>query len=98
MARAALGSLAPIPRGAATGAVPVAARGQLSVLFTELALPPALLDAIADWVDADANVTGSGGAEDAWYLSQDPPGLAANVPVRRVAELMAVRGADASLV
>ena len=83
---------------AATGAVPVAARGQLSELFTKLALPPALLDAIADWVDADANVTGSGGAEDAWYLSQDPPGLAANVPVRRVAELMAVRGADASLV
>ncbi len=83
---------------AATGAVPIAARAPLSMLFTELALPAALLDAIGDWVDTDAQMTGSSGAEDAWYLAQDPPGLAANSPVRRVAELMAVRGADTVLI
>lgn len=81
-----------------SGTVPAAARTQLSMLFGELSLPPALLDAISDWVDADAQVTGSAGAEDAWYVGQDPPGLAANAPIRRVAELMAVRGANAALI
>jgi general secretion pathway protein K len=83
---------------AGSGNTPIAARTALSSLFSQASLPPALLDAISDWVDADSQSSASGGAEDAWYLAQNPPGLAANAPVRRVAELMAVRGADTALI
>jgi len=75
-------------------AAPAATRTALQRLFAALALPPSLLNAIADWVDADDSVSEPGGAEDAWYLSQPRPGLAANAPVRRASELLAVRGAD----
>jgi len=75
-------------------AAPAPTRSALQRLFATLALPPSLLNAIADWVDADDRVSEPGGAEDAWYLSQPRPGLAANAPVRRASELLAVRGAD----
>ena len=82
------------------GSAPVATAAQLELqrLFAELGVPNALLNAIADWVDADDQTTPNGGAEDSYYLAQDPPGLAANAPVRRVAELLAVRGADPALI
>ena len=73
---------------------PAPTRTALQRLFTALALPPSLLNAIGDWVDADDRVSEPGGAEDAWYLSQPRPGLAANAPVRRASELLAVRGVD----
>jgi general secretion pathway protein K len=66
-------------------------------LFGQLGAPTSLLNAFSDWVDADDRVTEGGGAEDAYYLAQSVPGLAANAPVRRVAELLAVRGADPML-
>lgn len=75
-------------------ATPAPTRNALQRLFASLSLPPALLNAIADWVDADDRVSEPGGAEDGWYLSQPRPGLAANAPVRRASELLAVRGAD----
>jgi general secretion pathway protein K len=75
-------------------AAPAPTRSALQRLFATLALPPSLLNAIADWVDADDRVSEPGGAEDAWYLSQPRPGLAANAPVRRASELLAVRGVD----
>ncbi|HEV2979012.1 MAG TPA: type II secretion system minor pseudopilin GspK [Casimicrobiaceae bacterium] len=78
--------------------VATAARLELQRLFAELGVPNALLNAIADWVDSDDQTTPNGGAEDSYYLAQDPPGLAANAPVRRVAELLAVRGADPTLI
>ena len=73
-------------------AAPAPTRTALQRLFAALALPPSLLNAIADWVDADDRVSEPGGAEDTWYLSQPRPGLAANAPVRRVSEFLAVRG------
>lgn len=78
-------------------AAPAPTRAALQRLFAALALPASLLNAIADWVDADDRVGEPGGAEDAWYLSRTPPGLAANAAVRRVAELLAVRGAEPGL-
>ncbi|HEY7945583.1 MAG: type II secretion system minor pseudopilin GspK [Burkholderiales bacterium] len=78
-------------------AAPAPTYAALQRLFAALALPPSLLNAIADWVDADDRVGEPGGAEDAWYLSQAPPGLAADAPVRRVDELLGVRGADPAL-
>jgi general secretion pathway protein K len=49
-------------------------------------------DAIRDWVDADDQRSGSGGAEDGDYLGLDPPYLAANQPVQSVSELLAIHG------
>src|SRR5206468_4524479 len=61
-------------------------------LFATLSVPPALLNAVTDWVDADDRVTDPGGAEDAWYMAQTTPSLSANAPVKRTGELLAVRG------
>ena len=83
---------------ASSAAVAAAAQLALQRLFAELGVPNALLNATADWVDSDDQTTPNGGAEDSYYLAQDPPGLAANAPVRRVAELLAVRGADPTLI
>ncbi len=66
-------------------------RARFGRLFAMLHLPPATLAAIIDWVDAD-NVPEPGGAEDAWYVAQTEPGLAANAPATRTEELGAVRG------
>ena len=83
----------------ATGPGATAARAALQRLFGELGVPAALLNAIADWVDADDQTTDGGGAEDSYYLAQTgASGLAANAPVRRVAELLSVRGADPMLI
>ena len=80
----------------ADGNVGPSSRAALAQLFATLGLPQTLLNAVTDWVDADNTVSEPGGAEDAWYLAQSTPGLAANAPVRRVDELLAVRGADAA--
>jgi general secretion pathway protein K len=74
-----------------------ATRAALSRLVAALGLPDATLDAFTDWVDDDDRVTAPGGAEDAWYLAQASPGLAANAPVTRASELMAVRGVSIAL-
>jgi general secretion pathway protein K len=75
-----------------------AARGALQRLFGELGVPVALLNALTDWIDSDDTVTEGGGAEDAYYLAQSVPRLAANSPIRRPTELLGVRSADATLV
>jgi general secretion pathway protein K len=68
----------------------------LARLFATLSLPPTLLNAVTDWVDADDRVTDPGGAEDAWYMAQSTPGLSANTPVKRTGELLAVRGSSSA--
>ena len=73
-----------------------ATRAALARLFAALSLPAPLLNAATDWVDSDDRVTDPGGAEDAWYLAQATPGLAANAPIWRTSELLAVRSAATS--
>ncbi|MHB8912505.1 MAG: type II secretion system minor pseudopilin GspK [Lysobacter sp.] len=63
-------------------------------LLTILALPPALADSLADWVDADGEPQPRGGAEDAHYLALQPPHLAANRPLTDLGELALVAGFD----
>lgn len=63
-------------------------------LLSILRLPPALADALVDWIDADSEVQAPGGAEDAFYLALHPPYLAANRPLIDIAELALVRGFD----
>ena len=77
----------------ATGSTDAAStRGALQRLFAALALPANMVNAVGDWVDADDKPSNPGGAEDAWYLAQPTPSLAANAPVRRLGELLLVRG------
>jgi general secretion pathway protein K len=64
---------------------------RIARLFAERGVPAGTIEAIADWVDID-RVTRPNGAEDAFYVQQSVPGVAANAPVVRVAELSDVRG------
>jgi len=43
---------------------------------------------IADWIDEDQQSGFPEGAEDSVYMGQDPPHLAANMPITRASELM----------
>lgn len=60
---------------------------------TPLALPEAtaVLEAIVDWMDADEDESGFGGAETNFYQSQDPAYRSANLPFVSVEELRLVR-------
>lgn len=63
-------------------------------LLSILGLPPALADALADWLDADSEPQPQGGAEDEFYTTLQPPYLTANRPLIDVGELVLVRGFD----
>ncbi|MEK7361197.1 MAG: type II secretion system minor pseudopilin GspK [Pseudomonadota bacterium] len=76
------------------GKVNLAQLAHFQRLLSILALPPALAGALADWIDADSEPQPRNGAEDAYYLSLQPPYLAANRPLIDVAELALVRGFD----
>ena len=65
------------------------ARARLAHLVARTGLDVGIVDAVADWVDADAT-TRERGAEDAAYARDG--GVAANAPMARVGELAAVRG------
>jgi general secretion pathway protein K len=67
-------------------------------LLQSLQLDPELASAVLDWIDADSDPTGQGGAEDAYYLGLAKPYRAANVPLSQVEELYRVRGFDAKAV
>ena len=70
----------------------------LTRLVESLGLDAGLAVAVLDWVDADSDLAGNGGAEDAYYLSLPRPHRAANRPMAQVEELYAVRGFDAKAV
>src|SRR6266545_6563498 len=77
-----------------TGAPAQLARTRFERLFAQRGVASAVLDAIADWVDADDS-TRPNGAEDGYYAVQNPPLLAANAPLVRMAEMADVRGVAA---
>ena len=63
-------------------------------LLATLGLPDELADALADWIDADSQPQPRDGAEDSYYLTLNPPYVAANQPLIDVDELALVRGYD----
>ena len=75
-----------------------ASRGAFGRLLASQGLPLELADAVVDWIDEDAVLSGPGGAEDAYYLSLRKPYRAANAPMSQVEELYRVRGFDAAAV
>jgi general secretion pathway protein K len=79
------------------GKVSLAQLARFRRLLSILALPPALADALADWIDTDSEPQPQDGAEDGYYLALQPPYLAANRPLTDVAELALVRGFDGNV-
>lgn len=71
-----------------------AERLRLANLFSAKGVDPKMLDAIADWIDADS-APRANGAEDEFYAQREPTAVAANAPLVRAAEFTAVRGASA---
>ncbi|HEY2627474.1 MAG TPA: type II secretion system minor pseudopilin GspK, partial [Usitatibacter sp.] len=67
-------------------------------LLASLGLSRDLADAVVDWIDKDSDVSGNGGAEDAYYLSLAKPYRTANRPMVQVEELYRIRGFDAATV
>jgi len=61
---------------------------QLERILGMLGIETTWATAIADWVDADVQPGFPDGAEDSVYTGQDPPHLAANMPITRPSELM----------
>jgi general secretion pathway protein K len=68
-------------------------RARLARLLGRQGVAAGAVDALADWIDPDAQVRGNG-AEDAFYARQAAPYLTANAPLLRVGELAAVRYFD----
>jgi general secretion pathway protein K len=66
-------------------------------LLTALQMSPTLAGALADWMDADNEVS-PGGAEDEYYLRLSPPYRTAGQPLNDVDDLLRVRGFDAAIV
>ena len=67
-------------------------------LLSSLGLPPELVYALVDWIDADSQVMPSGGAEDGYYLNLPKPYRAANRPLVDLSELLWVRGFDEQII
>jgi general secretion pathway protein K len=63
---------------------------QLQRILGMLDIEPTWATMIADWIDSDANPGFPDGAEDTLYMGLDPPHLAANMPITRASELMAL--------
>ncbi len=59
-------------------------------LFRAVEVPEALVDAVIDWMDADASVHGADGAEDSAYFEYDY--RVKNAPFDRLNELLLVKG------
>ena len=67
----------------------------LGEILAHVGLPPELADAVVDWIDADLDLAGNGGAENAYYQGLARPYRPANRAMVQVEELYRVRGFDA---
>ncbi len=72
------------------GTVNAEAVKQLERILAMLEIEPGWATAMADWIDGDANPGFPDGAEDSVYTGQNPPYLAANMPITRASEIMAL--------
>ena len=68
---------------------------QLERILVLLEIEPSWAAIMADWIDQDTQPAFPDGAEDTVYTGQNPPHLAANMPITRVSELMVLPGFDA---
>jgi general secretion pathway protein K len=68
------------------------ARQRFTRLLNVLGLNPDLANIAADWVDADQEPRFPAGAEDGFYLGQDPSYRSANRPMTSVSEMLLLKG------
>lgn len=64
---------------------------QFKLILALAQLEPEWADKIIDWIDMDSVETFPGGAEDSEYGAQTPPYRAANMPITRTSELLALK-------
>ena len=67
-----------------------AAVTQFAYLLQTLNINTSLAARVADWIDSDIQPSNLGGAEDSYYLAQDPPYRTANMALVSVSELLAM--------
>jgi general secretion pathway protein K len=65
---------------------------ELSRILVWLDLEPGWASTMADWIDQDTQPGFPDGAEDNVYTGQNPPYLAANMPITRTSELLSLPG------
>jgi general secretion pathway protein K len=65
---------------------------QLARILAWLDLEPNWASEMADWIDEDTQPGFPDGAEDSVYTGQNPPYLAANMPITRASELLSLPG------
>lgn len=63
-------------------------------LLDLLGLTAEIADAVVDWIDTASNTQGFGGAEDDFYMLQEPPYRSANARMVSASELRLIRGVD----
>ena len=69
-----------------------AAIQQLERILAMIEIEPSWATTMADWIDQDVQPGFPDGAEDSVYTGQDPPHLAANMPITRASELLVLPG------
>ena len=65
--------------------------------FLSLAEAEEIMDALVDWLDADANITGFSGAEQNHYSQLEPPYTMTNGPMLSVSEFSQIKGVSRAL-
>ena len=65
---------------------------QFEKLLQLAGLEPTWASMIVDWIDDNAEPGFPDGAEDSTYMGEDPPHLAANMPITRASELLTLPG------
>lgn len=74
----------------ADGTTNPAAVQQFERILASLDIEPGWASAMADWIDEDTQPAFPDGAEDSVYTGQDPPRLAANMPITRASEILSL--------
>lgn len=66
-------------------------------LLAQLSLPDSLADSLVDWLDSDNQPVSAAGAEDDYYLGQQPAYRSANRALSTYGELRLVRGYNSNI-
>jgi len=79
---------------AVLGAVPLVqnpdAVAQFVALLEQLKIDTQFAARLVDWIDSDSQPTFPGGAEDTFYLGEQPPRRTLNMPLTSISELLAL--------
>jgi general secretion pathway protein K len=79
------------------GKINPATLNQLQNLLAAVDVPVTTAEAAADWLDEDFNPTGTGGAEDGYYMGLENPYRSANRPMQSVSEFRLLREMTAEM-